>query len=318
MYYNHNLRTNIQEWKNRLARSNGFDQFGLQLNFFIKKIEQEKILHSIIKEAALQFPYDEEKMDKTLEGMVRRKSPTFDSEGQQASFCYNLINYIFLNYGTDSVLSMSFIPHSGTSERQSYFIEQYVSPITNYLHDQLDKSNSTIYLLEKYKRRTEWFKKDTLYNQYQAAEKSYEQILEDDLRLFLFDQGIDFPFSTPKSTSGRADIIGAIDTKDPIIIEIKIFDSSKGYNKNRVVGGFTQTLKYTNDYNKDFGYLVIFNLDDVEINFNFKEKDNFFPPRLSHGNKNYFFIVINLKPEESASKKGKIKTIEITESDLLQ
>lgn len=318
MYYNHNLRTNIQEWKNRLARANGFDQFGPQLSFFIKRIEKESVLHSIIQEATLLFPYDNEKIEGVLHDMDSLKNPEFESEAHQASFSYNLIKYIFSNFGNTRVLSMDFIPHSGTSERQSYFIEQYVSPITNFLHDQLDKSNSTIYLLEKYKRRTEWFKKDILFRNYQEANKNYEQILEDNLRLFLFDQGIDYPFSTPNSTSGRADIVGAIDTEDPIIIEIKIFDSSKGYGKKRIVGGFTQTVKYTNDYNKDFGYLVIFNLDEVEINFNFKETDNLFPPRLSHGNKNYFFIVVNLKPQESASKQGKTKTIEITESDLLQ
>jgi hypothetical protein len=153
-------------------------------------------------------------------------------------------------------------PECGTYERGiSLFVHDFILPITNYLHDKLNKSSSTMYLLEKYKKRTEWFNKNILFEKYKSAEKEYEQIFEDDLRLFLFDQGIDYPFSTPKSTSGRADLIGAIDTSDPLIIEIKIFDRGKKYEINRIVKGLTQIKDYTNDYNKDFGYLVIFNLE---------------------------------------------------------
>ncbi len=33
MYYNHNLRTQLQEWKNRLYRAT-YEQFGHQLKYF--------------------------------------------------------------------------------------------------------------------------------------------------------------------------------------------------------------------------------------------------------------------------------------------
>ena len=134
--------------------------------------------------------------------------------------------------------------------------------------------------------------------------------------MFLFDQGIDYPFSTPKSTSGRADIIGAIDTSDPLIIEIKIFDRQKGYGKNRIKEGFTQILKYINDYNKDAGYLVLINTDKAELDFRFAEKNSFFPPMLICNNKSFFFITINLFQEESASKSGTTEVIEINDDEL--
>ena len=108
--------------------------------------------------------------------------------------------------------------------------------------------------------------------------------------MFLFDQGIDYPFSSPKSTSGRADIIGSIDTSDPIVLEIKIFDRTKGYGKNRIKDGFTQVVKYANDYNKEIGYLVIFNADSGEINFKFPDKNNLFPPMITFNHKTFFFI----------------------------
>ncbi len=50
---------------------------------------------------------------------------------------YNLHNYTFFA--------------GNFSEKKSDIIEDYISPIFYYLHDKLDKVNSTIYLLEKIK-----------------------------------------------------------------------------------------------------------------------------------------------------------------------
>jgi hypothetical protein len=191
-----------------------------------------------------------------------------------------------------------------------------INPIVMFLHDSLDKSNSTIYLLEKYKKRSEWFKKEELRNIYQDATKSYEDLFENDLRLFLFDQGVEYPFSTPKSTSGRADIISNLDTSEPLVVEIKIFDRTKKYGKDRIADGFSQIVQYTNDYNKNEGYLVIYNLDTAELNFKFIDNNQFFPPMYIFNGKRYYFIVINLGQTKSASKLGKSETIEITEKDL--
>ena len=196
-------------------------------------------------------------------------------------------------------------------------MENYFVPIFNYLNDKLDNSNSVIYLLEKYKSRVEWFTRDELFNYYSNAEKSFEEILEKDLRLFLFDQGIDYPFSTPKSASGRADIVGEIDTDDPIVIEIKIFDKEKRYDKNRIKEGFNQIVKYTNDYNKNVGYLVIFNMNQVEINFKFGSDTKMFPPAIHFNNQIFYFIVINCNNTLSASKLGSIEQVDVTEAEII-
>lgn len=186
-----------------------------------------------------------------------------------------------------------------------------------YLHDRLDKSNAILYLLEKYKKRTEWFTRKQLHSTYQNATKSYEQILEDDLRLFLFDQGIDYPFSTPASASGRADIIGEIETDDPLIVEIKIVDKQKGYGKTRIKEGFAQVVKYANDYGKQVGYLVLFNLDDCEINFTDVDNGRVFPPAISFNGKTFYFVVVNCFVGESASKAGALKQLSVTLAELM-
>lgn len=191
-----------------------------------------------------------------------------------------------------------------------------VYPIINALQDRLDKSSFILYLLERYKRRTEWFMKKDLCKRYKSVNKSYEQIFEDDLRLFLFDQGVDFPFSTPQSASGRADVVGQIETEDPIIVEVKIFDKNKGYGVDRIKDGFGQIVDYTTDYNKNTGYLVIYNMEETELDFNFSDSNNMFPPSISLNGKVFYFIVINLSIV-SASKKGPLKKIPITETELI-
>ncbi len=319
MYYNHNLRTNLQEWKSRLYKAN-YEQFGHQLKYCLSNIENNKLLKSLINDAVIKYKYDKLRLENVLENYnYKGRQMDFENETQHSSFCYQFVNYVieYLKTTNNNKIHDLIIFHDGSfEETKKYIIEQFITPIFYYFNDRLEKSNSVIYLLEKYKRRTEWFTDKQLLNLYNTSNKNYEQIFEDDLRLFLFDQGIDYPFSTPKSTSGRADIIGSIETSDPLIIEIKIFDRQTGYGKDRIIGGFSQIIKYTNDYNKDIGYLVVFNTDKAEIDYSFKENNNFFPPMLTLNNKTYFFITVNLNRENSASKVGKSEIITITEDEL--
>jgi hypothetical protein len=316
MYYNHNIRTNLQEWKNRLYRAT-YEQFGHQLKYCINNLENNRLLSSLIQDTTLKYPYTEEQLQQIVdEQEYGRPDMSFQNEIHHTSYCYQILKYFFKIGETYNLHTLTIFYGRDFEDIKKNIIEEYLTPIFYYLHDKLDKSNSVVYLLEKYKKRTEWFTFSQLLNKYSAADKSYEQIFEDDLRLFLFDQGIDYPFSTPKSTSGRADIIGSIDTDDPLVIEIKIFDREKGYGKNRVIEGFSQIIKYANDYHKDVGYLVVFNTDKAEIDIVLNEKSNIFPPVVNFNNKTYFIIVVNISNGISASKIGTTEVITISENEL--
>lgn len=318
MYYNHNLRTNLQEWKNRLYKA-PFENFGNQLRYLLSNIEGNRLLTGLYSEAVMRYPYSEDKLNEVADNAgYGSLDSTFENETQHASFCYQALKYFIRECNSYNIHQTTYFIGKNFEDSKENVIELLISPMLNYFHDRLDKSSSIIYLLEKYKRRTEWFTYVGLLEKYSSASKGYEQIFEDDLRLFLFDQGIDYPFSTPKSTSGRGDIIGAIDTEDPVIIEIKIFDRTKGYNKNRVKEGFSQIIKYANDYNKDVGYLVVFNVDTAELNFALKEKNNIFPPMVGLNNKAFFLIVVNLYGGVSASKIGTTEVITIDEAELTE
>lgn len=316
MYYNHNLRTNIQEWKSRLYRAT-YDQFGHQIKYCFSNFDNNKVIAGLIQEAIAQYPYDTNTLKSVSDEMENgHLQMSFADSTQHSSFCYQILKFIIELDNTFNLHMLTFFRTGDFEDAKKDIIEGYFTPIFYYLHDKLEKSNSIIYLLEKYKRRTEWFTSKRLLSEYSDANKNYEQIFEDDLRLFLFDQGIDYPFSTPRSTSGRADIIGSIDTSDPIVLEIKIFDREKNYGKNRIVDGFSQIIKYTNDYNKDTGYLVVFNGDKAELNFQLTENNRTFPPMVNLNNKCYFIITININIDNSASKIGTTEIITINESEL--
>jgi hypothetical protein len=310
-YVGHDLRTNLQEWKNRLYRAN-FEQFGNQLKHFFSNIEKNTQLKALIEESINLYDYSEG-IEQTYQETFRGKGMVVENQMQHASLCYQFIMYFVAKNETYSIHQFM----SGDfPSRKEEAMEDFISPIIYFLHDRLDESNSLIYLFERYKKRTEWFTKNQLFSQYKNAEKGFEQILEDDLRLFLFDQGVEYPLSTPSSSSGRADIIGQIDSNDPLIVEIKIFDRDKGYGKDRIRSGFTQIKKYANDYGKDFGFLVIFNMDEkATLEFQLGEEQKKFPPQITVSNKTYYFIVIDASLQLSASKSAN-KVIAINSSDL--
>jgi hypothetical protein len=316
MYYNHNIRTSLQEWKNRLYKAT-YEQFGHQLKYCISNLENNRLLYSLIQDSCMKYPYTEEKLKQIVDRREYGKpNISFENEVHHSSYCFQILKYFIKIGNTYNLHTLTLFFARDFEDKKKKIIEEYITPIFYYLHDKLDKSNSIVYLLEKYKKRTEWFTFNQLLEKYSIAEKSYEQIFEDDLRLFLFDQGIDYPFSTPKSTSGRADIIGSIDTNDPLVVEIKIFDREKNYGKNRIIEGFSQIIKYTNDYNKDIGYLVVFNTDKAEIDISLNEKSSIFPPVINFNNKTYFIIVININTGTTASKIGTTEIITINENEL--
>jgi len=316
MYYNHNLRVKIQEWRNRLYKST-YHQFNNNYRFFFKNIESSTFLSSILKDAVGNSANVSEQISnakKKLETIygLRASEIVFKNECNQAAFFY-LLNQYWLDSNDNAIELVNNFANGGREydDQQEKFITEYIRPITDYLEDVLDDSSSILYLLEKYKIRTENFLKKSLLLKYQQLEKSYEQLLEDDLRLYLFDNGVDNPFSTPKSASGRADIVGMLDTNDPLVLEIKIVDSDKKYGKQRIIDGFNQVIKYTNDYNKNVGYLVTFVLDNIEFQIANGITDTKWPQRIEVSGKMIYLIFINLFDESTASKSKKIEQIDI-------
>lgn len=309
-----NLRVNIQEWSNRIVKSES-DQFGYKLKYFLDKITENPLTFSMLEEAKELYPIDDESLSKLLKVMPNwYEAISVENETHHAVIAYKLMMYL-LEKKEGNHQHLIYFHFGGNNNKVSKFVEVFITPIVNHLNDRLDGSNSTLYLLSKYKKRVEWFTKEVLLEKYKSASKNFEQILEDDLRLFLFDQGIEYPFSTPKSPSGRADVVGDLESNDPLVLEIKIIDKEKQYGINRLQSGVSQILQYVKDYHKSIGYLVVFNLDQTE--FEYSLDNDWKIPKLQIGDKTIFIITVNLQDIESASKQGKLKTIKIERSNLI-
>lgn len=312
MYYNHNLRINLKEWRNRVMKSN-HEQFNNTHKYFFDKIQNTPALLAILSESSyvpaetVFLQLDTNQFD----------CLTFEHEEEEAVYKFHLIKYFLSESGTNpQSLLWEFCTASNNDDKVIEYVELMIDPIINYLNDLLDESSSILFLLEKYKLRSEWFFKERLNELYTSNSKTGENKLEDDLRLFLFDQGIDFPFSTPLSASGRADVVSMLHTEDPLVLEIKITDEKKKYGTGRIKGGFAQVVKYADDYHKNIGYLVVFNFDAVKFELTGTEKDNTWPQRVNFRDKVFYFIFVDLHIGESASKTGTLKKKTISVSEL--
>ncbi len=122
-------------------------------------------------------------------------------------------------------------------------------------HNPTEPSN-VLYLLEKYKRRVEWFHHDELLTRLRADSRQSEDAVEAHLREYLFDQGIDYPFSQPRSPGGRVDVAADIGEERPLILELKLFDLARSYGKRYLRKGFRQIQTYADDYGQSVGSYI--------------------------------------------------------------
>jgi len=102
--------------------------------------------------------------------------------------------------------------------------ERLLAPLFDFLSERIGQDSSVLYVLERYVRRVEWFERDSLYDVYRAQTRRGEDVYDRDLRQFLFAEGVNMPFSQAKSASGLSDVLAELDSEDPLVCEVKLFD----------------------------------------------------------------------------------------------
>jgi len=192
------------------------------------------------------------------------------------------------------------------------FKEQVFIPFYDYIFERVSDGDFLLYLLVRFKIKSEFFDKKNLFNIYKHSGR--EEDLDKELRRFLFIEGIDYPYSKPKAPSGEADIVLEIE-ENPVPLEVKIFDPEKSYNKKRIIDGANQVKRYADDYNYPMGYLVIFNPSNKYL----EVSSSYHPPILSIGSKEVAFIIIDINPSRPTASKEKILTREyLTQDDFIE
>jgi hypothetical protein len=92
---------------------------------------------------------------------------------------------------------MSFSHETNMNECLAAFCGEGVEPLIEYLQERLAAESDMLYLLERYRRLVLWFDAEALWGRYQADTQHGESIYDEHLRRFLFEQGVDFPYSQP-------------------------------------------------------------------------------------------------------------------------
>jgi hypothetical protein len=238
------------------------------------------------------------------------------TELARAKLVWTIINR--LADGTDRSLKLAtgFSLESNLNAAHRELTERVFEPFVEYLQTKLSDDGEILHLLERYKRRVEWFEQSRLYETYKADTKRGEKIYDADLRKFLFEQGIDYPFSAPDSPSGRVDVLANIADEDPLVCEVKLYGADQ-YGVPYLAKGFKQAVRYARDYHKVFGHLVIFNLSDETLDLPTDDESKGWPPRVEIGGHIIYMVVIQALPLESASTRGKLEPRRVTKRDLL-
>lgn len=311
-------KSKLIELRDRIVKSHG-KQFENEIQYFIKTMKSDFKIQMIFKKLENEISI-EEKLDHFIDGekILKRNIDdlNFESLSEQGLLLYNLFIKIGESVTPIKNIVWSYAKGKELLSKERDFVSRYCDPLFNCISDNLNSDNQILYLLTNYKKRTEWFTYKELLLKYSKVDnKQYEQIFEDDLRLFLFDNGIENPFSTPLNKSGRADIIGQLESEDPLIAEVKIIHKERKYGKERILNGFNQVETYASEYNKQNGYLIIFNLDNKKIQFNLDDNHSEIPT-LQYNNRTYYFVIIGLG-EKTASNLGKLKPMEINIDELI-
>jgi hypothetical protein len=195
--------------------------------------------------------------------------------------------------------------------------EAVVEPFIEYLQERIGQASDVLYLLERYVRRVEWFEQERLWQAYQADTRHGEDVYDKDLRGFLFDQGIDFPFSQPKSASGLSDVVANVESDDPLVCEVKLYDG-ESYSKAYLAKGVQQVTNYARDYGKTMAYLTIINLTPKMLKLPTDGGPKEWPPRIDVAGVTVFLVHVRGLPQASASTRGAADVVTLSKDDLLR
>jgi hypothetical protein len=198
------------------------------------------------------------------------------------------------------------------------FAREFVGHVCDYLSFQIRSSGATLYLLSRYKCWAEWFGYARLREVYRKVaenrgdHRKWEDPFDEDVRRFLFESGVDYPLSQPRVPGGQVDIVASLDTNDPLVLEVKLWDSARDYRVNKVCDGLRQVRHYAEKYGKDAGYVVVFNFDDASLEFQGDPDTGQGPARIVRGNRTYYFIDVHI-PESQVpvSQRDKGKPVKV-------
>lgn len=302
-----------------------FEELDTNFKNLFQTLHGIKIFDSIMCELKAMYPISQQELDDWNKNhndlRLNRKYQDYPKDKNISILlhwcdflCQNGKSYRMTSLGR---LSNPQIPNeTEKQQQQNSFKEHVIGKIIFYIKSRLENVQYYFYLLNRYKMRVENFYRDDLNKKYQEADKGkFEATLQNDLRLFLFDQGVEYPFSSVSLPIGYTDIFAPGCKDDILVSEVKILDGDKNYGLRRLKEGMSQLVKYVGEMQVQTGYLIVFNMKNAEIVVkNEGKQDNL----IAISNKAFYIIFINMYNKESASKAKPLEMIEYSADEIIQ
>lgn len=319
MIHLHNLKEHLQERKVRFERVRYEDFVGetvLFLDFIRSNHYTAALLDLIDSDNTVSF---EQWRDDSYKAS-RFALPS--TEMARAKVCLGILTDCIAGMDPDAHFEWAhLLGHADNEDQVVKSMGRFVvEPLINVLQDRIAESDQILYLIQRFKAKAEWFRREEMNAAYVGNTKRGEETLDKALRESLFDGGIDNPLSQPDSPSGRADIVALLGSNKLLVLEVKVFDPHRGRGTSHIRQGFHQIVKYATDYNESVGYLVVFNCSAGPLAFQQSHGEpERVPPRVMYGGKTYYLITIDIGiGRPSASKEKPASRIVISFEDLTE
>lgn len=318
MNYRRDLQIQLRERYSRLYKAH-WKSLGDQLGYFVDWITSQPALTAILEAAHTEAgSFDPAEWHE--EHFSRRQYRLPPTEAEHAVLVWHLIGEWAQGDPGDlgTIQGAAFTSHDGSAESKARELVEYaIEPLVSFLEERVATGGDVIHLLARFRCRVEWFDRERLWADYQADTSKGEAVYDAALRSYLFDQGIDHPFSQPDSPSGRADVVAGLASRDPLVCEVKLFDGER-YTPAYVGQGVGQVVSYASDYGKQDGYLVVFDLTDRHLELPSDDEAGRWPPRLYVQGATVHLVSVRAKPpDEPASRRGKPNPYQISREQLV-
>lgn len=288
-----------------------FQNYNLKL--FYDFISNDSEIGAIIQKLLLKYPNYESEAKEVITNSGQniqgyRSNGKIGSFEAWVAFCLFYIKAAAESHGGNLVLE-KFVGLRNTGDeisREQEIVAQFfndcIEPILIYIELQIQQTQNTLYILQRYKILCEWHDRERL------LENNELKITKEHLNRYLFDQGFTYSLSETTVPSGKIDNfafdIGLKDRHDFSNLSDAILAEGKIYNgkKSDMQDVRNQVNKRMEDLGFLEGFCVIFNKTSQQISFSVSGNDSltgrytdgFYV--LNDSNKTTFFIVINLDP----------------------
>ena len=204
MRYLLDLRVRLQQRRNRVHMVD-YRHYETELQLFLQFLDDNPYLRALLHTLDAG---DEADFGEWKDAAAKSRSIAFPpSETARAKLCLGILKECAYDPEQRAAISWgsAFSHESRFNEMLNDLNEAVLDPVVNYLDDRIDDTGNVVYLLQRFKRKAEWFSQQELHQAYLRDTGSGEKNLDRRLREALFDGGVDFPFSQPDSPSGRAE-----------------------------------------------------------------------------------------------------------------